>query len=338
MTDTAPGLPRLGITLFSLTLEQRRPGTDLAALVREVAARDLGPGMEMVAFQSLRGWPRLDDGTTREVRELLDSAGLTPSCLAINLDLALRPGRLLSDDEAYEYVAVQLRGAAALGFPAVRVGAECGPTLMTRLLPLAEQLGVKVGVEVHAPLTIDAPPVAALKELYDRLDTPWLGFIPDFSASMRAVPTAVDDAHRNAGISPELTTVTKQLWAEPGPTMAKFPELERRAAELGASPAQVGNLKMVFTMHGRMEPERWAEFFPHVVHVHGKFYGIVDGEDPSIDFPAITRVLRDHGYTGFISSEYEAHAYTDRHSAFDQVRAEQDMLKRLLEAQPVAAR
>ena len=55
---------------------------------------------------------------------------------------------------------------------------------------------MKIGVEIHAPLTIEAPPVAALKEFFTRLDTPWLGFIPDFSASMRAVPDAVDDAHR----------------------------------------------------------------------------------------------------------------------------------------------
>jgi hypothetical protein len=158
------------------------------------------------------------------------------------------------------------------------------------------------------------------------------------SSSMRAVPDAVDDAHRAAGISPELTALAKQIWAEPGPTMAKFPELEVRAAELGATPPQVGNLKMLFTMHGKMEPERWAEFFPHVVHVHGKFYGIVDGEDPSIDWPVVARVLREQNYTGFISSEYEAHAYSDRHNAFDQIRAQHDMLKRLLETEPAVAR
>jgi sugar phosphate isomerase/epimerase len=332
MTTTAPGLPQFGITLFSLTLEQREPGRDLRSLIGEVAARDLGPGLEMVAFQSLRGWPRPDPDAVREIRDIVDSSGLTPSCLAINLDLGLYPGRLLSDDEAHEYVAVQLRGAAALGFPVVRVGVECGPPLLTRLLPLAEELGVRIGVEIHAPLTLDAPPVAALKELFVRLDTPWLGFIPDFSASMRAVPDAVDDAHRVAGIAPELTAMTKQLWTEPGPTMAKFPELERRASAAGASPAQIGSLKMLFTMHGRMDPDRWAEFFPHVVHVHGKFYGVVDGEDASIDYPAIARVLTKQGYTGFVSSEYEAHAYTDRYSGFDQVRAQHDMLKRLLES------
>lgn len=337
MTDTAPGLPRLGTTLFSLTLEQRKPGRDLATLIRAVADRDLGPGLEMVAFQSLRGWPRLDGAAVRDVRGTIESSGLTPSCLAINLDLGLYPGRLLDDEEAYDYVAVQLRGAAELGFPAVRVGIESSPPILSRLLPLAEELRVRIGVEIHAPLTIDAPPVAALKELFTRLDTPWLGFIPDMSASMRAVPGAVDDAHGAAGISPELTALAKQLWAEPGPTIAKFPELERRAAAAGATPAQVGNLKMIFTMHGRMAPERWADFFPHVVHVHGKFYGIVDGEDPSIDWPAVARVLVEQGYTGFISSEYEAHAYSDRHSAFDQVRAHQDMVKRLLEQQPATA-
>jgi len=213
VTDTAPGLPRLGTTLFSLTLEQRKPGRDLASLVNEVAARDLGPGLEMVAFQSLRGWPHPSDQQVREVRDVIESSGLTPSCLAINNDLGLYPGRLLSDDESYEYVAVQVRGAAALGFPVTRVGVETSPATLERLLPLAESLGVKIGVEIHAPLTIDAPPVAALKETFTRLDTPWLGFIPDMSASMRAVPEAVHDAHRAAGIAPELTALTEQLCA-----------------------------------------------------------------------------------------------------------------------------
>jgi sugar phosphate isomerase/epimerase len=341
MTDTSPALPRLGTTLFSLSLEQRQPGGDFANLVGEVSRRDLGPGLEMVAFQSLRGWPRLDEVAVREIREVIDESGLEPSCLAINLDLGLYPGRLLSDDEACEYVAVQMRSAAALGYPVVRVGIESTPAILSRLLPLAEQLHIKIGVEIHAPLTIESPPVIALKELFSRLDTPSLGFIPDMSASMRAVPEAVDDAHRVAGIAPELTALAKELWAEPGLTFEKFPELERRASGAGASSAQLGNLKMIFTMHGRMDPERWADFFPHVVHVHGKFYGIVEGPDgltdPSIDWPAVARVLREQRYTGYISSEYEAHAYTDRYSAFDQVKAQHDMLKQLLEEPDGAA-
>ena len=73
---------------------------------------------------------------------------------------------------------------------------------------------------------------------------------------------------------------------------------------------------------------------PHVVHIHGKFYGVVDGEDPSIDYPGIVRVLRDQNYTGFISSEYEARVQRPV-QRIRQVRAQQDMLKRLLEEAPV---
>ena len=35
MTDTAPGLPRLGTTLFSLSLEQRKPGRDFQPAIAD---------------------------------------------------------------------------------------------------------------------------------------------------------------------------------------------------------------------------------------------------------------------------------------------------------------
>ena len=209
MTKPLRGCPA-SVHFFSISSSSEAGRTRDAAAA--VADRDLGPGVEMVAFQSLRGWPRLDDTSTREGRGLIEDSGLTPSCLAINLDLGLYPGRLLSDDEAYDYVAVQLRGAAALGFPTVRVGIESTPPILSRLLPLAEELGVKIGVEIHAPLTIEAPPVAALKDFFTDIDTPLLGFI-HFSASMRrtrrlATRTLTQDLSRT-------DSAGKAFWAEP---------------------------------------------------------------------------------------------------------------------------
>ena len=60
------------------------------------------------------------------------------------------------------------------------------------------------------------------------------------------------------------------------------------------------------------------------------------GSKDDLLYEIYARVLREQNYTGFISSEYEAHAYSDRYNAFDQIRAQHDMLKRLLEAQPAA--
>ena len=47
MTPTPEGLPKLGITLFSLTLEMRRPDYSLEGMIRRVAELDLGPGLEV---------------------------------------------------------------------------------------------------------------------------------------------------------------------------------------------------------------------------------------------------------------------------------------------------
>jgi hypothetical protein len=88
---------------------------------------------------------------------------------------------------------------------------------------------------------------------------------------------------------------------------------------------------MVLTMHGRMDPSRWEELMPQVVHVHGKFYEIdEDGNEPSIDHETIMDVLVRAGYTGYISSEWEGHAYTDAVSGWDMCRAQHDLMRRLL--------
>ena len=75
MTPTPEGLPKLGITLFSLTLEMRQPGYSLESMIRRVAELDLGPGLEIVGFQSIRDWPRVTDEAVLGLRNLIDECG-----------------------------------------------------------------------------------------------------------------------------------------------------------------------------------------------------------------------------------------------------------------------
>ena len=85
--------------------------------------------------------------------------------------------------------------------------------------------------------------------------------------------------------------------------MAKFPEPEARAAEAGATPPQIGNLKSVH-MHGTDGPSG-GPIFPHAVHVHGKFYGVFDAK--TLDrLAGGRRVLRRAGRTDFISRNTKA--------------------------------
>jgi sugar phosphate isomerase/epimerase len=104
MTATAVALPRLGTTLFSFTLEMRQPGYTLAGMIAKVAELGLGPGLEMVGFQSLRGYPRVSGEVVSSFRDQCERTGLEPSAMSMNLDLGIHRGRLLDEDEALDYL------------------------------------------------------------------------------------------------------------------------------------------------------------------------------------------------------------------------------------------
>ena len=331
MTQTAEGLPRLGITLFSLTLEMRRPDYSLEGMIRKVADLDLGPGLEIVGFQSLRGWPHVDDDFVRWFRGLVEELGLVPTAMSMNLDVAKRRDRWMTEDEGLAYLEAQMVAAKKLGFPIGKSAIESTPAFVEGLARISERLDMTFGVEIHSPESVDSPHVTELRELFDAVASPRLGFIPDFSASMHDVPPSLVAAHRASGMSEELIALVSDVWHSDSAMPEKFGRFAKEAQALGASPGDMGKLNMVLTMHGNMAPRRWEELMPQVVHVHGKFYGIdEDGEEPSIDHATIMDVLVEAGYTGYISSEWEGHAYTDEMSGWEVCRGQHDLCRRLL--------
>lgn len=149
----ATGL-KLGTTLYSFTTEFIMRRYSFEQLIARVAQLNLGPGLEMVGFQSIRGFPAVTDAFAERFRELITIHGLQPSCLAINADMALRRGQMLTIDEAVAYHEPQLRAAARLGFPTVRCQFAAPPEVLRRLVPLAEKLEIKMGPEIHAPMSV----------------------------------------------------------------------------------------------------------------------------------------------------------------------------------------
>jgi sugar phosphate isomerase/epimerase len=331
MTPTPEGLPKLGITLFSLTLEMRKPDYSLGGMIRGVAELDLGPGLELVGFQSIRGWPNVTDRFVSDFRSLLDECELVPTALSMNLDLARRRDRRMTEDEALEYLERQMEAAKRLGFPIGKSAILSTPSFVEGLARIAERLDMQFGVEVHSPESVDSPHVAQLRELFETVGSPQLGFVPDFSSSMHDVPPSLVRAHRGSGMPEELIDLVAEVWHSDSSMPEKFARFAEESKALGAAPGDVGKLNMVLTMHGRMDPQRWAELMPRVVHVHGKFYWIDEaGNEPSIDHQTIMRVLVEAGYRGSISSEWEGHAYTDAASGYDMCRDHQDLCRRLL--------
>ena len=322
--------PRMGTTLYAFTLEWRSGKYTLETMLAEVARRKLSAEVEMVGFQSVRGFPLISDAFARDFRNWMDKYELRTSSLAINADVAIRPGAKLTEDETVEYLAGQVEAAAKIGFPVVRSQMTAKAPVMRKLLPVAEKYNIKIGNELHSPYTLDHPDVIALIGLYDELDSPLLGFVPDFGNSMRSIPKGLLDRFSKDGISEPLLQLIQNIWYSDITTFEKYSLLQKEGTALHGTPAQLGRLNMLLNLFSRQKPEQWLEVMNRIVHVHGKFYSMENGEEPSIDYPTLMKTFKKGGYQGTISSEWEGHLFTDEVSAFDIVKEHQTFCNRLL--------
>ena len=329
----------LSTTLFALTNEWLSRRYTFEQLVGRTAELGLGPGLELIGFQSIRGYPRIDREFELTFKRLLEEHGLEPSALGGNIDFARRPDRGMTQDEVMETLEAQIEAARTLGFPVLRAQ-KLDDDLYERAAAAAERAGVKLGIEIHAPLFVDHPLVLGLREIFDRIDSPSLGFIPDWSATMTALPVGQLRAFERNGLTRGQTDFLREQWEREGPPNERFDAFAEHAYGEGATPQAVNQARIIFSMFARNDPRRWLEIMPRVVHVHAKFYELeADGTDASVPHRELFDVLVDGGYEGYVSSEWEAHAWADPEDqdGFEMVKRHQELYRTLLAQQPAGS-
>ena len=323
--------PQIGVTLYSFTNEWLTRQFDLEGLLREVARRNLGPNIEIIGFQNFKEFPDVSDSFADQFRDLIQEIGLNPVSLAINSDRFLKPGQQPIDDATLvEYHKRQLRSAKKLGFSLVRYQFALPPHLLPDIAPYAEELDVRMGVEVHAPMWAGHPAVIEYREMYDKLQSPVLGWIPDFGGTASQIPVSMLNAARAGGAKESLIELVQQIWPEPGMSHEKAGKLREFALKDGHAPAHIQAVSLAFFILANHDPKSWADLVDRTIHIHGKFYGVGDdGREEAIDYGTILPLFRDGGFTGTIVSEWEGHAYLG-HNGFEQVERHQAMCRRIL--------
>lgn len=330
MASQKKGL-RLGTTLYSLTNQFHGREYTFEQLIRKMAVEKLGPGLEVVGFQSIRGFPAITDEFADRFKALIAETGLEPSCLGINADIHIDPDRPMTSDESVAYHERQLRAAAKLGFPVARYQYPAGPDVIRRLVPLAEKLGVKLGLEIHAPHHVQHPDVLAYREMYAQVGSPYLGFIPDFGASARAVPPSFIEYFRTeAAIPGDIIKLALDIWNTDGDAYTRQKDFVAKARARGTDERFISETVMIFRLFSRQEPRSWMEIMPQVVHIHGKFFDFdANGNEVSVDYERLLPVFVEGGFDGFMSSEYEGHVWTES-DGFDKLRRHHALAKRIL--------
>ncbi len=329
----APEGLQLGSTLFSFTNEYHSREYSLDQLLEQVAKRGLGPGVELVGFSHVRDFPKVDDAFADHFQNLMAKLGLEQSCLGINADVYIRRDKPMTEDESFAYHEAQVRTAARLGFPVARYQFAAGTGVIKRLLPLAEKLNVKLGLEIHAPDSVTSPIVMKYRDLYDELDSPCLGFVPDFGSTATCVSPAFTNYFRSLQIPENLIALGEKTWLEPtDPTNphGKIAIFHERAKAIGARETDIAEMFMIFGLFSHQDPQMWREIMPQVVHIHGKFYDFNEhGSESAIPYEEILPVFVEGGYNGFMSSEWEGHFFSDE-PGFPKVQAHQALCKRIL--------
>jgi len=302
--------PRLGVTLYSFTPEWHAHEYTFAQLIEKVAELKLGPGLEIIGFQNIRDFPTVSKEFIAEFRDLMEKYELEPSALDGLIDKGIRSDRMLTPDECFEYLMPQMEATKALGFPVLRIAYGGFYEIAERMVPICEQMDVKIGIEIHAPHYPNHPTMVQLRELFDRLDTPYLGFVPDFGATTVKIPSVFLDGFQARGVPANVVQLTQETWTD-ARTSGTDPlvvrdQLREQVRAIGGDEYAQQFATFAFEYFGHAKPEDWIEIMPMVVHVHAKFFEIDEmGNEPSVPHAELVRVFRDNGYKGYLSSEYE---------------------------------
>jgi sugar phosphate isomerase/epimerase len=312
---------RVGVSFHSFTTEYCSLQWSFEYMMQ--LASQLGGGVEIVGPTHHRGFPEVTDEFERTFKISVERNNLTPTSYGSYADPFMLPGRDLTPDEMVAYTIPQLKGAHKLGFPVVRLQYFVYPVI-ERLLPYAEKYNLKMGYELHVPLMIEAPRTQELISQIKRISSPHLGLIPDTGIFARSIPKHRIESAREGGVPENILQKAVELWGRETPLEPALAEL----TAMGLEKRLVGVLEGFWGSFGHSEPKALAEIMPYIIHMHGKFFTMIKGDEPDIRFEEVVRALIKGRYKGWMSSEYEGNV--PNVDSFEVVKEHQKMVRRYM--------
>lgn len=141
---------KLGVTLYSFNVEYYLYRNTIDELMEKISLLGPNQGVEIVAPQFIRGFPELPKEFEFRFKRLAERYGLVPTSYGAYGDPQRFTGREMTHEEKSDYLKTQIRSAAKLGFPIIRV--QFTEPVFTELVAYAEKMNVKMGIEIHAPM------------------------------------------------------------------------------------------------------------------------------------------------------------------------------------------
>lgn len=342
------------ISLYSYQDEYYDGILDLEGCLRETAKTG-ATGVELLAEQMIKHFPNpIEDEEFRaHWFGMLDQYGLTPSCYDAFLENRIYSNRTLSLGEQVNMMKRDLRLAGLLGFPVIRTLVSTPMDVIEGSLEYAEKVNVKIGLEVHAPFSLNSGWADGYMEMINRTGTKYFGFIPDMGIFCKNIPDVLRDKARRQGASEECLKIVDEAYAQrvaKGFVKIKYDldlgkaNMEYRMAngmqemmdaleKAGAGLADKMYAGTSFN-YSWSDPQDLIDNIDYIFHTHAKFYNVhEDYVETAVAIPEVVAAYKKAGYTGFLSSEYEGgeHLRDVGVDSIEQCRRHQEALRRAIE-------
>lgn len=343
------------VSLYSYQDEYYNKQLDLEGCLHETAKTG-ATGVELLAEQMIRRFPLPIE--TEEFRDQwfgwLKKYNLEPSCYDAFLENRIYDNRTLKLSEQINMMKRDIRLASLLGFKILRTLVSTPLDVIEGSLDYAEEMGVKIGLEVHAPFSLNSSWADGYMEMIHRTGTKYFGFVPDMGIFCKNIPDVVADKARRMGASEECIKIVDEYYAqrvEKGFVKIKYDlnlgkaNMEYRLAngmkemmeaikKAGGNDADKSYASNSFT-YSWSDPQDIIDNIDYIFHTHAKFYNVhEDYKETAVAIPEVVEAYKKAGYTGFLSSEYEGGEHL--RSAFpvdsiEQVRRHQEAMRREIE-------
>ncbi|CDO38422.1 sugar phosphate isomerase/epimerase [Novosphingobium sp. KN65.2] len=319
-----------GVSLYSYQNETFQGKMTLEDCIRTSA--ELGAnGIEIIGEQTFWGWPEVgvEDAAVANWHELIKKYDCVPVSHDFMLDYKRYKGRVMPFDEQVASVKKDIDFGARLGMKFIRALVSIEPEVLVAAAPYAEEKGIKILIEVHAPLHFDHPWIIRHAEAFEKSGSDALGFLPDMGMFLFKFPPVWKEKFLRIGVPKNIADYIEKAYEDR--VLSEYVILNVR--EMGGEGPALG-MAETLRHNAAFEPKRMLEHMSRIHNIHGKFYQMdEDYVEPSIPYDEIVKVLQQGGYKGYICSEYEGNRWiedAEEPDSVEQVRRQQVMLARLL--------
>jgi sugar phosphate isomerase/epimerase len=291
--------------------------------------RELGiEKFEIIGSQVFEQYPRPKAAEIDTILEAAARHGVVANSYGGYLDIGRITGRIPTDEDVILDITADLMTARDLGCRFVREG-----DIPLHLLPvaagLAENYGIAVGIEVHAPSRPSDRNIQEMLEAFDRIGSDRLGFIPDFGCFIERPAEPALNRYLAMGARRDLLEhIIANRHSGKSPA-----QLQDEVAAMGGGIGEKVAISEFFGFlsFGPADIEGFKTLLRRALYFHSKFYHVTEElTDPTIPIEALLDAIVASGFQGVLLSEYEGHAFRldDAHEQLDRhLRLEQKVLR-----------